>query len=459
MSKRLEALTQLWQIKPHEEAVKVAFLTLAFLLIISAYTLAHELKDALFVTIVGRHYVPIAKIYAIFVLIPPILLFSRFVDLMRKHQLLYLYTIVYGVVGLIITYFLAHPTIGLANTNASKYRAFGWFIYFFMEGYVPFVVSLFWAFVNSVTIPNKAKNNYPLMIAGSKIGGISATVFAVLLLKNSQRGDIFNHQVLLGLSSVLLLAVPIVIYFLMKKVPKHFLVSYETTAHEARHEPETHERQGVGGIFSGLILLLRYPYVLGVFAMTCFWEIINVVFAYERLGVGQAFATTVSDYSRFLFTVVMFTHIVGLLIALLGTRFIINWLGEKRSLTLVPASAGLLLLYYFTNRSPMALVSVVVMLRALNYGFTQPLRESLYVPTARDIRFKSKSWIDGTGSKAAKAAGSLYNRVIEGLAPAVVQGVNGIFFSFVIGSWLMTAYFLGKRFERAVRRKEVIGVG
>ena len=69
-------------------------------------------------------------------------------------------------------YLVGHPTIGLANTETSPFRIFGWLFYFFIEVFSPFVISVFWAFANSVYSPEAAKHNYALLVSGSKFGGM-----------------------------------------------------------------------------------------------------------------------------------------------------------------------------------------------------------------------------------------------------------------------------------------------
>ena len=133
MSSRLKSLfTFFVDVEPHER-MKVVLLTLAFFCTIGGYTIAKELKDSIFVSIVGREYMPWAKMLSMFVLIPPILFYSRLVDLLRRYHLLYFYCILYGIGGLVCVYLLGHPTIGLENTDTGPYRLFGWFLYFFIE--------------------------------------------------------------------------------------------------------------------------------------------------------------------------------------------------------------------------------------------------------------------------------------------------------------------------------------
>jgi AAA family ATP:ADP antiporter len=86
------------------------------------------------------------------------------------------------------------------------------------------------------------------------------------------------------------------------------------------------------------------------------------------------------------------------------------------------------------------------------------LRESLYIPATKAVKFKSKSWIDGFGAKLSKTAGSGYNYFTHNyLAPISILSVNICFFSIVIFAWIVMANALGRRFEKAVKNNEVIG--
>ncbi|MDZ4151743.1 Npt1/Npt2 family nucleotide transporter [Methylicorpusculum sp.] len=161
---------KLFYVEP-KERVKLFFLTLIYFLIITTYTVAKEFKDVVFVSIVGKSYVPTAKIIAWIALIPAIFVYSKLVDKLRRYQLLCFYSLMFGVFGLLFAVLLGNASIGLPNTNASASRLFGWLFYFFVEGYSPFLVSVFWAFANSVNSPDSAKKTYGLMTSGSKLGG------------------------------------------------------------------------------------------------------------------------------------------------------------------------------------------------------------------------------------------------------------------------------------------------
>lgn len=469
------------------ERIKFCFLAFSFFLIIGSYTVIRILKDTFFISIVGREYWPQAKLWSIFMLIPAVLIFSKLTDILRRHHLIYFYSIVYGVGGLVIAYFLSDPVIGLLNTDVGKHRLFGWIIYFFIEGYNPFVVSLFWAFCHTVTTPEAAKSQYPLLVAASKVGGMITAGSACLYLSSGGvlqplASDVTQLQCVLVCMSLLLLCVPIVVFYLISVVPNTYLHGYtaayrvEIAREKAQHVEQQKEiaqmhrlhrlidrmrtikswiSHELWSMSSGLFTLLRYPYLLGIFGMIFFWEVISVFVNYERLA--AAHELSLSAKTCYLLNQDFLVHMVGFVITIFGTRAIVELLGERKSLVLIPIATGSLLMMYFMVQSRAVLIIVYVLIRSINYAFSSPLRESLYIPTTKEMKFKSKSWIDSFGTKIAKGCGSLYGDFVTKIPFEMVFTANSIFFGGVILLWLFAAHLLGRRYEVAVARNEVIG--
>lgn len=458
-----------------QERLKILFLSLAFFLIIAGYTLVKDLKDSIFMTVVGREYVPLAKLFALIFLTPGILLYSYLVDRWRRYQVLCFYSALFGSLGLLLAFFIGHETIGIANAQPSPWRLFGWFFYLFGEGYTPFVISVFWAFANSVNSPESAKKGYSLMVAASKFGGAITAGLAWIVfswhenLTANAISDTALHQIAILISAVTLLLIPVIIHYLMKMVPGENLHGYEAAYQFEKHaQKEQREKDAklpffkrmkssLAGIFSGLSMLFRYPYAMGIFGLVFFYEVVAAVLNYTRLKLALSSADSISGVSAFLFKTYFITHVIGVIISLFGTRALLNRLGERVCLLLVPVLSGVLILYFMIDMSSTSFVAAFVVLKAVNYAFAWPVRESLYIPTVKDIKFKTKSWIDAFGSKLAKTAGQGFNSMANYFGPEYFLSVHSFFFSFVMGLWFLTAYALGNRFDRAVSRNEVIG--
>ncbi|HJM69120.1 MAG TPA: Npt1/Npt2 family nucleotide transporter [Candidatus Babeliales bacterium] len=449
------------------ERLKILYLSGAFFFVIAAYSVMRELKDSVFIYVVGRSYLPTAKILSMVVLIPAILLFSYLVDRMRRYKLLCAYSIAFSLIGLVCAYLLGNSVIGLDNTAASPNRLFGWFFFFFIEGYSPFIVSLFWAFANSVSSPKETKQYYPLMVAGSKVGGMFTAALAWYFFSchynlTSPMSSTAKHQVIVVISSLLLMLVPLVIYSMIKTVPGYRLHGYEAVYKEEK----AMKKAGVEktGIFAGLWLLFRVPYVMGIFGMIFFYEVLNVVLSYQRLIIADQAAKDVGGLSCSLFEQVFFVHFFTVLISLFGTTYLLRKYGERKCLLFIPIATGLLIAIFmiFGTWHWHVLTTVFVLMRAINYAVSYPVRESLYVPTMKEIKFKSKSWIDSFGQKFAKSFGSTFNKAAESIyltyGASVFVSIEAAFFGVLVGCWILVAYLLGRRYSQVVEKNETIGL-
>jgi AAA family ATP:ADP antiporter len=324
------------------------------------------------------------------------------------------------------------------------------------------VVSVFWAFANSINSPDEAKNSYGFMVSGSKLGGMLSAGCAWLLVTMHRAdgtqyfSDVLNHQILLVSASLLLLMVPLIIWCMIRKIPSAYLHGYEAVYQvEKKREEQGTSRDGV---LAGLWMFLRYPYVLGIFGMSFFYETVSTILSYLSVKIAKETGSTVSESLSYLLEIIFWTHAVGFVISLVGTSVLFRKLGTRRCLLLIPTVMGLILLYYMLNASSaQALIVAFVAMRSINYAFSWPLRESLYIPTVKDIKFKSKSWIDAFGSKLAKSTGSFFNIMARFVGPAYYMTTYAGFFAAVVGCWMVTAFLLGRRFDRAVQNEEVIG--
>lgn len=534
-SKLEKVLKFLFKVDPHER-LKLFFLSATFFFVIGGYTVIKELKDSIFMSIVGESYLPWAKLAAMIALVPAILFYSFLVDRMRRYRLLCFYSILYGILGLVFAFFLADPIIGISNTDSSPYRIFGWLFYFFVEGYSPFVLSVFWAFANSINSPEEAKKNYGFMVSGSKLGGMTAAglcwyIFSCRANHVASLSAVGKHQLILGISSAFLLIIPIMIIFLMRKVPGQFLHGYEAV-YKIEKEKAKEERKfrppllkriiskitinyhklekilpnitkilffcatGIGLLYllnllnlsvftyliglimlgliffilyvmemlpSGLMMIIKQPYVLGIFSIVFFYETINVVLNYQRLLLSKGASNGIEELSCLLFQQVFLIHFFGFFLSFFGTNALLRKFGERKCLVLVPLLMGSLLTIFmiYGSGNVYVILSVFVAIRAIHYAFSYPLRESLYIPTIKEIKFKSKSWIDSFGAKFAKGFGSSYNiiakYIFSNFGKSIFLSIQALFFGAIIGLWFISALLLGKRYNKAVKNNEVIG--
>lgn len=376
----------LWGSISTQERNKFFFLSLTFFLIIGTYSILRPLKDAVFMRLVGRDFIPYAKLASFTCLIPVIMLYSKLLDSLAKHRVFYSIAIFYSLAFIGIGFFLAHPTIGIANTQIHSSRVLGWAFYVITETFSSLMVTLFWSLVASSTDFESAKKGYPLIIAGAQIGAIIGPECA----KNASRIGIPN--IVYIVSGILLLTVGLV---------RHIKRNSSVFAHNQRLEKT--------GPLEGIKLLLSRPYLIGIFALTTLPETICMLVEYRLLILADSSFASLEAMTEFIATSIQMTNCLAFVIALIGTGVIVRTWGLTFSLLLTPLCAGIALIASILWPSLWTFVGTLMVIKALGYALNKPCKEMLYIPTSTAIKFKAKGWIDGFGDRFSKAFGSTLN--------------------------------------------------
>ena len=458
-SKLIENLKSLWFIKK-EFRLKVLFLSLTFLLMMACLAIWRPLKVSIFAKIVGSEYVPDAKLYSLFFLVPLIIFYSKLVDWLRRHQLLYCFTLFHGVCGIIFSYLLAHPVYGIANTYTSPTRLTGWFFYFFMESFNAFLSTVFWSFADSINNPKDAKNYYGFFVSGSKIGSIlsAGSLYLALTTMNGVKDSVLlSNSLLVG--SFLLFGAAFSIYLLMKIVPGYYMHGYEA-AYQVEKKKEKEKKslwETLKGSIEGLLIIIKNPYVLGIFAVIVFYEIIIVIFDYRVLRYADSVHKTAGSLTAYYALYYLLMNTVGLVISFFGTTPILRLLGIRMSLFIFPVTCAIVLVTTMIFPSSAVFFIALVLLRAVNYALNHPTREILYIPTTKNIKFKAKAWTDAFGSRIAKGMGSAFNISLKKAAPFFALMTSLSFSLGLTFAWLIVIYFLGKTLQNTIDTKSVIG--
>lgn len=435
------------------ELMKVIILGICFFSILGAYTLLREMKDAIFTLIVGQSFLPDVKLVSFFVMAPMVFFYTWLSERMPRYYLLSFYALFFSIGSFLIAYFLGDPIIGLSNTIPSSSRIFGWIVYLFFEGLSPFLVSVNWSFLNSISKPDDIKSTYIIMAAMGKLGTTLFALFAWFLMTKSMpfftyTNDINLYIFLLKLSGTILLCIPLLLFLLIYLLPQKTLEGY-TDKYENKKINQPHNSFGIKAIF-------KNKYVFSIVGTVFFWEIINVIFNNLRLTIACSEITEIAKFSSFLFKSTAIMGFISLLFVIIGTNSIVNFFGEKKGLIMIPILIGFITAFFLANKTQSTILIAWTLIRAINLSLTTPLRESLYIPTSKEIQFKSKSWIDSFGQKFSKGFGSLYNKLIQFIPASSLLYFQIIFFSIIISCWTAIAYLLGKKWEDAIKKKEII---
>jgi len=436
----------------HHDRKKLFWLTITAGFIAASYAILRPFKISLFFQLVGKQYYPISKLLMIIIAIPAVAWYSKLVDFFKRHTILYILFSSYFLLGLILAYLLAHPTLGLANTHQSPYRLVGWFYTISMDFYPTFVIGAFWAFINSISTPHFAKNGYSTIYASIKIGSIIATGISFLLLYKVME-SINIIPILIAIASLLTLISIFFIAKIIKTVPSKYLTGYQSITVTKKKE-----KKGALGIIEGIKFILTKPYVFGIFLLFYFYEVIYTIIEYQATILLSSKTNNCATYmNSMLFLSATISQIIGLIFVFFITTPLLRFVKLKYTLMIMPTITALLVLTIVIHPSLLSIIIVMSLLTACNFSINSPAKEMLFIPTIKEIQFKSKAWIDSFGRSISKSSGSTVNMIFYHAAPSFFLLFNTVFSLIITAIWAVTAYFMGETYKKTIDKKSIIG--
>lgn len=425
----------LWGDISREELKKFGLLSGVFFFIIGTYWLVRSLKEVIFANIVGKMYLPYAKIGSLICLVFVLMFYAKLVDWLEKYRLVYVLSAVFGVFFAVIAFLTMHPTIGLANTVTSKYRLFGWVAYIGIECLGSLMPALFWAFVNSSMDIRAAKKGYPIILAGAQAGSVLGA-FLVMQASTIGIGPLF------GIGSLSILTVPFMIKWFITKHP------------DALTQPQVSTKPPTTGMFEGLRLLFSKPYLMGILAVSTLYEVIGEIVNLQMKFAAVDAYPTPEKLAEFMGFFGMSVNLLSLVFAVVGTSFFIRRFGFTFCLVAYPVTIGLMVCTVWMFPQLWVLFGGMVALKGLSYALNNPCKEVMYIPTSKDIKFKAKSWMDGFGSRSAKGAGASVVATLTGTANMLAYG--SLISLGIIGFWISMALFVGRTNQQLVQENKII---
>ncbi len=443
-------LRSIWGDLSNEELKKFGILSGIFFLILGAYYILKTSKDGIFGCHVGIAYQPIAKIASIIVIGLVVIFYSKLVDLFRKTTVFYIICGFFGSMLLLLGYFLNHPQLLVATPGSwlalIPGNILGWAAYLFIECFGSIMPALFWAYVASSTTTESAKRGYSMILTVGQVGSVIGA-FVV-----SSYSRTYGLPIFFGVSGIIAMIIPFIIQWYSNVVPQP--------------AEEVATKGGGSGFFEGLRLLLTHRYLLGIFAIVTLYEFIGAILDFQmklltdsvypsKIGGGAEFATFQGWYNTSIGT-------LSLIFAFFGSFFMRKF-GLRACLVAFPTIIGLCcLIVFFGNAigaSTVALLwtffGVMVLIKGAAYALNKPTAEVLYIPTSKDVKFKTKGWIDAFGARLLKGAGAGVNNTLAS-SLQILLSVGTILSLGVVGAWIFIAYFVSTSFDTLQKENKII---
>lgn len=280
--------------------------------------------------------------------------------------------------------------------------------YVWISVYNLFVVSVAWSLMADVFDTLQARRLFPFIAAGASCGGLAGPALGALLVAPLGQGGL--TLLAAGLLAVTLLA-------------KHYLMAWRETRGAGRPgapPSESPARSVLGNPFSGILLVLRSPYLLAVGAFVILLATASTFLYFEQARlVAASFperAAQIRVFSLLDFAVQA--------LSLAAQLFIAGRLAERHGprvlLAGVPALVCLGFLALALAPTFTVLAVVMVLRRVGEYAFVRPGREMLFAPLDAHSKYKAKNFIDTVVYRAGDALSAWAKALLDGLGAGVL---------------------------------------
>jgi len=349
------------------------------------------------------------------------------------------------------------PLFGFAASRLARRRLVPWtylfvianglvFYALFSEGVAPpgvartffvwvsvfnlFVVSLFWSLMADLFRPGQAARLFGFISAGGSCGALAGPTLTALLAASLGTANLLLVSCgFLGLAIVCIGA----------------LVRRAEAPAGSPSPPDPADSIG-GTTWSGIAVILRSPYLLGVVAYVLLY---TVLLGFAYLELARLVAATYDDSAQRTALFAQVDLAVNVL-TLAGQLFVVAKLVEKLG---VGAALALLPALGLAGFVAIGLVPVLAVLigfqifrRAADYAIARPAREMLFTVLTREAKYKSKNFIDTVVFRGGDAASGWVYYALKGLG----LGLSGLAVAAIPGAiaWLALGLWLGKQHGR-----------
>ena len=279
--------------------------------------------------------------------------------------------------------------------------------YVWISVYNLFVVSAAWSLMADVFDSEQAKRLFAFVAAGASVGGLTGPALSTLLIGYmGESGLLLVGAILLGATLTL----------------KYSLMRWRETGGAGRPgvEPTESIHSPVpGNSFSGLTLMLKSPYLLGISGFVVLLATISTFLYFEQARMVAELFPDRQAQIRVFGSIDFVVQAGALLSQLFLTGRLAQRLGLRTLLAIVPflmciGFVGLALAPSFAM-----LVTLMIIRRIGEYAFVRPGREMLFAPLDAESKYKAKNVIDTVVYRAGDAVSGWAKSALDMLGQGV----------------------------------------
>jgi AAA family ATP:ADP antiporter len=304
-----------------------------------------------------------------------------------------------------------------------------------------FAISVFWSLMADLFRTEQAQRLVGFISAGGTAGALCGPILTWLLVKP------------LGASGLVLVSASLLLVCIGAIVQLRRW--HGSLAAEHRHVKATPEATFQGSLWSGLLDVLRSPYLLGICGFLFCYSLLSTFLYFQQTELVPKTVSGSSERTQLLAGVDLLVNTVTLLIQLLAFNRLISKLGTRALLIVMPLIS--LVGYTALAISPVlaVLVSLGVVRRAGEYAISKPARETLFNVLPPEQKYRAKNVIDTLVHRTGDTSSAW---LLNGLKAAGLNAHQMLWLAAPISAlWLLIAWLLGGQAQQMAAVESTTG--
>jgi ATP:ADP antiporter, AAA family len=398
--------------------------------VIVVFQALRPLKKGLFVDHLGADVELYAKLSNIGVAMLAVVVFTALYNRFGSRRL------IPTLCGIFVVALLGFA--GALGGGGAPAPSLNWSFYLFGDAWSTVWVTSFWAYLSELTRTEQSKRLYGLIGAGGVIGGLMANFAVWQYVEDSGIG------VLLTAAAVATIVIAVIVLRL------EMIASRPGTAIQRRTDTPKPDKakdspEKKNAVLEGARLVTASKYLLAIAMITFLYEINSQILDYQYSSAAEALegaGATQAFFGR-IGTIV---GVVSVFTQLFLVSFIIRMFGITTALLILPAAMAAASGIYFVTPVLTTAALLTISDNAFSYSINQTARETLYVPTSDDVKYKARAFINMLVQRVGKGAAILMALGFGALSNLPIRFLSLLAFV-VIAIWVGFALYAGRRFD------------
>ncbi len=416
-----------------QEFSVVVLLFLFFFFVISVFQSLYGPKKGLFVEAYGADIELYAKLANIVVAALGVIAFTYLYNRFSRQRMVQLICLFF------VGWFVLFAVVLREPSGWSI-----WSFYLVVDLVTTLLVAGFWAYATDVCSPDQAKRLFGVVGGGGILGGFVGSGMTYLLLED------FGMRGLILVSAIMMAAIIPVVAILERRVARSVLFQKPGVGSPEVVKEETKESK-MGAALEGAKLVLQSPYLAAIVGIMAFYEMASQVMDYQLSFMLEDLSGVLATQAGFT-DIRFYTNVLSVIVQFLVVSFVMRRFGMVAALLILPLGIVVFSGAFLVMPTLFVVGYMNIYHNGLNYSLQQTARESLYVVTTPDEKYKARAFTN-----------MFVQRLAKGLSIFLVMGLQllrveilylSVITILVAAAMILCSLFAGRVFRNKAEKME-----